>query len=107
MAYTGTHDNETLAGWFGSISKEEMAMARDYLCDQYTPRKYLYKPFIGLIMRSRAKLCIIPMQDYLGYDNSGSEDLDGSGGKSRKKWKNKVNKEQKGGVRCKLNAAFY
>ena len=45
-------------------------MARDYLCDQYTPRKYLYKPFIGLIMRSRAKLCIIPMQDYLGYDNS-------------------------------------
>ncbi|MCI9636481.1 MAG: 4-alpha-glucanotransferase [Hungatella sp.] len=70
VAYTGTHDNETLAGWFGSISKEEMAMAREYLCDQYTPRKYLYKPFISLIMRSRAKLCVIPMQDYLGYDNS-------------------------------------
>ncbi len=70
VAYTGTHDNETLAGWFSSISKEEMDMARDYLCDQYTPKKYLYKPFISLIMRSRAKLCVIPMQDYLGYDNS-------------------------------------
>ncbi len=70
MAYTGTHDNETLAGWFGSITKEEMAMAREYLCDQYTPGKYLHKPMIGLIMRSRARLCVIPMQDYLGYDNS-------------------------------------
>ncbi len=70
VAYTGTHDNETLAGWFGSITKEEMAMAREYLCDQYTPGKYLHKPMIGLIMRSRARLCVIPMQDYLGYDNS-------------------------------------
>ena len=69
-AYTGTHDNETLAGWFSSISKEEMNMAREYLCDQYTPIKYLYKPFISLVMRSHAKLCVIPMQDYLGYDNS-------------------------------------
>lgn len=70
VAYTGTHDNETLTGWFGSISKEEMAMVREYLCDQYTPEKYLYKPLISLIMRSRAKLCVIPLQDYLGYDNS-------------------------------------
>ena len=45
-------------------------MAREYLCDQYTPIKYLYKPFISLVMRSHAKLCVIPMQDYLGYDNS-------------------------------------
>ncbi|MDE6955551.1 MAG: 4-alpha-glucanotransferase, partial [Oscillospiraceae bacterium] len=28
VVYAGTHDNETLAGWFGSITKEEMAMAR-------------------------------------------------------------------------------
>ena len=70
VAYTGTHDNETLVGWFDSISKAEMNMAREYLCDQYTPRKYLHKALISLIMRSRAKLCVIPMQDYLGYDNS-------------------------------------
>ena len=70
VAYTGTHDNETLVGWFGSISKEEMNMAREYLCDQYTPKKYLHKALISLIMRSRSKLCVIPMQDYLGYDNA-------------------------------------
>ncbi len=70
VAYTGTHDNETLAGWFDSISRKELDMARDYLWDWHTPKKELPKSFISLIMRSCAKLCIIPMQDYLGYDNT-------------------------------------
>ena len=68
-AYTGTHDNETIVGWFESIMKEEQEMARDYLCDHYTPKKYLNKSFISLIMASAAKTCIIPVQDYLGRDN--------------------------------------
>lgn len=68
-AYTGTHDNETIAGWFRSITEEERQMARDYLCDQHTPAEELYKSFIALVMRSRSDLCIIPMQDYLGLDN--------------------------------------
>lgn len=69
IAYTGTHDNETIVGWFDSISDEERQQARDYLCDQRTPKKYLYRSFIALVMRSRAKTCIIPMQDYLGLNN--------------------------------------
>lgn len=69
VAYTGTHDNETIAGWFSSITKEERQMAREYLCDQYTPEELLYKSFISLVMRSNAKTCIIPIQDYLGYGN--------------------------------------
>ena len=70
VVYTGTHDNETITGWFDSISKEEQQSARDYLCDQRQPKKYLYQSFIALVMRSCAKYCIIPMQDYLGLDNS-------------------------------------
>ncbi|MGN0983968.1 MAG: 4-alpha-glucanotransferase [Gemmiger sp.] len=68
-AYTGTHDNETITGWFDSISSQEQQMARDYLCDRYTPKEELYTAFISLLMRSSAKTCIIPMQDYLGLDN--------------------------------------
>lgn len=69
VAYTGTHDNETIVGWFDSITKEEQELARNYLCDHYTPKKYLYKSFISLVMGSRAKTCIIPLQDYMGCDN--------------------------------------
>jgi len=70
VAYTGTHDNETLVGWFDCISELELGMARRYLWDTHTPKEELYKGFIALAMRSAAKYCIVPMQDYLGLDNS-------------------------------------
>ncbi|MCM1148561.1 MAG: 4-alpha-glucanotransferase [Butyricicoccus sp.] len=69
VAYTGTHDNETLAGWLGSISEQERLAARSYMCDAYTPDEQLYRCFIALTLRSSARICIIPMQDYLGLDN--------------------------------------
>ena len=70
VAYTGTHDNQTISAWFGTISDEERETARNYLCDKYTPDEELYKAFISLIMRSKANVCIIPMQDWLGLNDS-------------------------------------
>lgn len=70
VVYTGTQDNETVVGWLDSILPEELEMTRDYLCDYYTPTEKLYKPFISLAMRSCAGTCIIPIQDYLGLDNT-------------------------------------
>ena len=69
VVYTGTHDNETITGWFDSITDEERTMARAYLSDTRTGKKNLHKQFINLIMRSSSRMCIIPIQDYLGYDN--------------------------------------
>ena len=70
VAYTGTHDNETLVSWYQTISDAERAMVRDYLYDYATPDKQLYKSMIALILRSAAARCIIPMQDWLGLDNA-------------------------------------
>ena len=70
MAYTGTHDNETLVSWYQTISDAERAMVRDYLYDYATPDEQLYKSMIALILRSAAARCIIPMQDWLGLDNA-------------------------------------
>lgn len=69
IAYTGTHDNETLAGWLNSIRPEERRAVREYLCDFYTPQSELCSALIALIMRSSAKTCIVPMQDYMNLDN--------------------------------------
>ena len=91
VVYTGTHDNETVVGWFGCITKEEMQMVRDYLCDQHTPKKYLYKSFIALAMRSAAKSCIIPMQDWLGLDNASRTNQPSTLGTN---WRWKVSEEQ-------------
>ena len=70
VAYTGTHDNETLVSWYQTITGAERAMVRDYLFDYATPEEQLYKSMIALILRSAAVTCIIPMQDWLGLDNS-------------------------------------
>lgn len=70
VVYTGTHDNETVAGWLTSITAEELQMVRDYLCDRHTPDRELYRPFTALALGSVARLCVIPLQDYLGYDNA-------------------------------------
>ena len=70
VAYTATHDNSTIVGWWDEVSEGTHEMVRDYLGDYYTPDDKLYVPMIAALMRSNAKLCIIPMQDYLGYDDS-------------------------------------
>ena len=66
VVYTGTHDNDTTIGWFEAISDDDWNLARDYLCDFYTPDEEMDKPFVALAMQSIARMCIIPMQDYLG-----------------------------------------
>ena len=70
VAYTGTHDNETLVSWYQTVTDAERAMVRDYLYDYATPEEQLYKSMIALILRSAAAACIVPMQDWLGLDNS-------------------------------------
>lgn len=70
VAYTGTHDNETLVGWLSSITDADRALIREYLCDWSTPDDALYRPLIALVLRSAAQLCVIPMQDYMGLDNT-------------------------------------
>ncbi|MEI3113756.1 MAG: 4-alpha-glucanotransferase [[Ruminococcus] lactaris] len=91
VAYTGTHDNETIAGWWKSITAKERKLARDYLCDSCTPDKDLHKCFISLVMRSSAKLCVIPMQDYLGLDNSCRMNQPSTVGKN---WKWRIRKSE-------------
>ena len=70
VVYTGTHDNEMLVGWFDTICTADRILARNYLCDFYTPEDEIHKPLIALAMSSVSKWCIVPIQDYLGLDNS-------------------------------------
>ena len=68
--YTGTHDNETISGWFTGLDKVQREHVRNYLDDHTTAIKWMYKKLINLAMCSCAKTCIVPMQDWLGLDNS-------------------------------------
>lgn len=66
VVYTGTHDNNTVMGWYDELAPEDKKLAVDYLHNAYTPKKEIYWDYIALAMRSVADTCIIPVQDYLG-----------------------------------------
>lgn len=100
VVYSGTHDNETLAGWFQSITKKERTMAREYLCDYYTPDDEMYLSFLSTILMSKSDMSIIPLQDYLGYDNDCRMNQPSTVGKN---WKWRVtDKELSDGLKDKL-----
>ena len=70
VVYTGTHDNEAIAGWFAGLDKENKEHIRNYLRDHDTANKWMYKKLVDLAMMSAADTCIVPIQDWLGLDNS-------------------------------------
>ena len=66
VVYTGTHDNNTIRGWYDELSKEDRAFATEYLNCKRLKKKNLHWDFVRLAMGSVSNLCVIPVQDYLG-----------------------------------------
>ena len=69
VVYTGTHDNETIAGWYAGLDKSDLKMCTDYMNIDRIPGNEYHWDFIRLAMLSVSDLCVIPIQDYLGLDN--------------------------------------
>jgi len=63
ICYTGTHDNRTLKQWCAKISLESDAYARNYL--GIHPEDDLAQAIIEAGEKSKAKLFVAQMQDYL------------------------------------------
>jgi len=78
VVYTGTHDNETISGWFLGLSKEDKEFVRDYLGDHDTANKWMYKRLVATAMGSAANMCVIPVQDWLGLDNNSRMNVPGT-----------------------------
>lgn len=66
VVYTGTHDNDTIAGWYRQFGKEDQKVAMAYLNNYHTPPEEIQWDYISCAMRTVADTCIIPVQDYLG-----------------------------------------
>ena len=80
VVYTGTHDNATVNGWFMEMSKEDKTVIRTYLDDFHTANKWMYKKLVNTAMSSAADACVIPMQDWLGLDNTARMNTPGTVG---------------------------
>ncbi len=66
-AYTGTHDNSTVIGWYKAADPQTKAMCRRYL--RPLPFEKINKAFIRELYKSAAGLAVVPMQDIIGLDD--------------------------------------
>jgi 4-alpha-glucanotransferase len=69
VAYTGTHDNETLKGWVGSSSADTLKFAMAY-CN-IKKKKDIPKGILRATWGSVAKIAVAQIQDFLESDASG------------------------------------
>ena len=64
VVYTGTHDNDTLIGWFQKAKEEDRQFARDYLNSRSDDE--IHWNAIRGAWSSVANMAISPVQDFLG-----------------------------------------
>lgn len=71
VVYTGTHDNNTVCGWYKHMDIEDREFSVAYLGNEDTPLSKIHWDFIRLALSSVARLAVIPVQDYLGLSSEG------------------------------------
>jgi len=68
IAYTGTHDNNTIKGWFRKeADKNTLKRIRDYL-GRDLDEDFIHLECIRMVYSSQAKIAIVPLQDWMGLD---------------------------------------
>ncbi|MEG2045132.1 MAG: 4-alpha-glucanotransferase [Clostridia bacterium] len=68
VAYTGTHDNETLYGAYKNVDKKGKKFANSYL--GIKKKEDFVSSCIRCLYASVAETVVVPMQDYLELDNT-------------------------------------
>lgn len=75
IAYTGTHDNDTIKGWFRKAKKEDRQYVLDYM---KSTEKEICRDFVRLAWSSVANTAIVPMQDLLELGTEARMNLPGT-----------------------------
>jgi 4-alpha-glucanotransferase len=79
VAYTGTHDNDTVIGWWSSVGREEKRRVEEWL-GTAEPSNW---SFIDAVFGSPASTAIVPLQDIFGL---GSEARMNTPGEPASNW---------------------
>lgn len=90
VVYTGTHDNETVAGYFAQKTQKELEFAYRYL--EIHERRQIPDALIREAYRSSADIVIISLQDLLGLSNEARMNFPSTIGKN---WRFRM---KKGGI---------
>ncbi len=93
VAYTGTHDNNTLLGYMFEQSEEERGRLLRYIGREGEDfnRPCVYRSVLRTLLMSGAGMCIFPIQDLLMY---GADTRINTPGRASGNWSYRVTEEQ-------------
>jgi len=78
--YTGTHDNNTIRGWFSGELDDEGRRRFCAYAGRDVPPEGAAEAMIRMALGSVAELCVVPMQDYLNLGGEARMNVPGVAG---------------------------
>ena len=85
VVYTGTHDNDTAAGWWAGSDEARRARVREVL--KMAPDEEIAPKMVRAALGSRAERAVIPLQDMLGLGSDARMNTPGTVGGDNWRWR--------------------
>jgi 4-alpha-glucanotransferase len=80
VIYTGTHDHDTVRGWYESLDPERLALVTAELARRGIRERRPWWALIRLAFSSPARVAMVQAQDVLGLGSEGRMNRPGAGG---------------------------
>ena len=87
VVYAGTHDNDTLRGWYESLDQRARAAVDTDLASHGVEEDEVWWSLIRLAFASRGQLAMVQLQDVLGLGSEARMNLPGSEGQGAWTWR--------------------
>ncbi len=87
VAYSGTHDNETLTQWYAAMSREDQVKTRIFLKEEGYDIRYMAHAFVSYTMHRPAALAVVPVADLLSLGEEGRINTPGTVGDPDWMWR--------------------
>lgn len=87
LIYTGTHDNQTVRGWYTAMCERDKRLTRKMLEKYGQPRESVSKKMLQYIYGSPAAMAIVPMADILNLGDEARLNTPGTVGSPNWEWK--------------------
>ena len=95
VAYSGTHDNNTLLGYIWEMTPETRRRVFDYIGERTEDFSLAVGSVVRSIMASASSLVVFPVQDLLGF---GSDTRMNTPGRATGNWTYRITREQLDGI---------
>lgn len=87
LIYTGTHDNQTVRGWYAALDQKSKRKVRIKLAKYGKPWEAIPTKMVRFVYKSRACMAIIPLGDILGLGDEARLNTPGTVGSPNWEWR--------------------